>query len=69
LLQQIADASGGALLPPASVPNALAHLDAVPDVQQSVISRQPVWNRWRYLWIFMAALTIEWLARRYWRMV
>jgi hypothetical protein len=69
LLQQLADASGGAVLPPASVPAALARINAVPDIQQSIISRQPIWNRWRYLWIFIGCLTFEWLTRKYWRMI
>jgi hypothetical protein len=69
LLKQLADASDGAVLPPAAVPAALAQIDAVPDIQQSVLSRQPAWNRWGYLWIFIGCVTFEWLARKYWRMV
>jgi hypothetical protein len=69
LLNQIADASGGVLLPPASLQNALAHLNVAPDSQDTVLSRQPVWDRWSLLWVFMCCLTIEWLARRYWRML
>jgi hypothetical protein len=34
-----------------------------------MVSRQPVWNRWSYLWIVVGCLTLEWLARRYWRML
>ena len=67
LLQQLADASGGAVLPPTAVQAALAQIDAVPDIQQTVLSRQPVWNRWVYLWIFIGCVTFEWLARKYWR--
>jgi hypothetical protein len=69
LLKQIADASGGVLLPPAALQNALAHLNVAPDSQDTVVSRQPVWDRWSLLWIFIGCLTIEWLARRYWRML
>ena len=70
LLNQIADASGGMLLPPASVQNALAHLDVAPEAQDTrLLSRHPVWDSWNALWIFIGCLTIEWLARRYWRML
>jgi hypothetical protein len=69
LLQQLADASGGAVLPPAAVPAALAQVDAVPEIQQTVLSRQPIWNRWVYLWIFIGCVTVEWVVRKYWRMV
>ena len=69
LLNQLADASGGVLLPPASLQNALAHLDVAPDSQDTVLSRQPAWDRWVFLWIFIGCITIEWLARRYWRML
>jgi hypothetical protein len=69
LLHQLADASGGTLLPPASLQNALAHLNVATDSQDNVLSRQPVWNRWSLLWIFIGCMTIEWLARRYWRML
>ena len=69
LLNQLADASGGSVIGPAAVPNAVFQLNAVPDLQQTVVSRQPVWNRWSFLWVFVGCLTLEWLARRYWRMI
>ena len=69
LLHQIADAGGGVLLPPAALENALAHLNVAPDSQDTVLSRQPAWDRWVFLWIFIGCITIEWLARRYWRML
>jgi hypothetical protein len=69
LLHQLADASGGSVIEPAAVPYAVSQLNTIPDVQQTVVSRQPVWNRWSYLWIFLGCLTFEWLLRRYWRML
>jgi hypothetical protein len=69
LLKQLADASGGSVIEPAAVPNAVSQANAVPDVQPTVISRQPVWNRWSLLWVFVGCLTVEWLTRRYWRML
>ena len=35
--------------------------------QDSVLSRRPLWDSWEFLLIITACLTIEWLARRYWR--
>jgi len=69
LLHQLADASGGAVIEPAAVPKAVSQLNTIPDVQQTVVSRQPVWNRWGFLWLFVGCLTFEWLLRRYWRML
>jgi len=68
LLTQIADASGGAVLAPASVPAALSETEDIPDVQETVLHREPAWNQWGYFWIFLGCLTFEWLARKYWRM-
>ncbi len=69
LLNQIADASGGMLLPPAALQTALAHLNVTPDAEDTELSRSPVWDQWRYLWIIVGCFTIEWLARRHWRML
>jgi hypothetical protein len=69
LLGELADASGGFLTPPASLKNALAHLNTVPDVMETVLSREALWDRWIYLWLFIAFIAAEWLARKYWRMV
>jgi hypothetical protein len=68
LLNQIADASGGAVVAPAAIPAALAETQALPDVQETVIHRQPAWNRWSYLWIILSCLAFEWVLRKYWRM-
>ena len=69
LLGEIADASGGFLTQPSSLKNALAHLNTVPDVMQTIISREALWDRWLYLWLFIAFIAAEWLTRKYWRMV
>jgi hypothetical protein len=69
LLGEIADASGGSLTPPASLKNALAHLNTVPDVKENVLSVEALWDRWIYLWLFLAFVAAEWLVRKYWRMV
>jgi hypothetical protein len=69
LLGEIADASGGSLTPPASLKNALARVNTVPDISESVISREALWDRWIYLWLFIAFVAAEWLTRKYWRLV
>jgi hypothetical protein len=69
LLGELADASGGFLTQPSSLKNALAHLNTVPDIKETVISREALWDRWIYLWLFIGCIAAEWLARKYWRMV
>jgi hypothetical protein len=69
LLGEIADASGGSLTPPASLKNALAKVNTVPDVTEDIVSREALWDRWIYLWLFIAFVAAEWIARKSWRMV
>jgi hypothetical protein len=69
LLGEIADASGGFLTQPSALKNALAHLNTVPDVTETVISREALWDRWLYLWLFIGFIAAEWFTRKYWRMV
>ncbi|MCK6501189.1 MAG: hypothetical protein L6Q38_17045, partial [Nitrospira sp.] len=45
LLREIADASAGALLPPAGLKSALEQLDLEPQVTE-LTSKMPLWNRW-----------------------
>ena len=66
---ELADASGGFLTPPASLKNALARVNTVPDINETVISREALWDRWIYLWLFIAFITAEWLTRKIWRLV
>jgi hypothetical protein len=69
LLSDIADVSGGALTPPASLKNALAHVGAVPDILETKVSQEALWDQWIFLWLFVAFLGTEWIARKFWRMV
>jgi hypothetical protein len=69
LLRQIADAAGGALMSPGAVPHALTHHLRPAEVEQAVLNRRPIWNQWWLLWLFFGCLTLEWMARRYWRMI
>lgn len=69
LLNQLADASGGAVVPPAAIENALSRLDLTPETVETVLSRTPIWNRWELLALFLGCLTIEWIIRKFYRMV
>jgi hypothetical protein len=69
LLGQIADASGGAVVPPVAIENALAGMDLTPKSEEKLLSRQPMWDRWSLLWVFFLCVTMEWLARKKWGML
>lgn len=64
LAQQIADASGGQVLPPTAIAEVLEMLDLQPIVEQS-IQRQPLWVQWKYLWIVLGCLLSEWIVRKH----
>ena len=44
-------------------------VNTVPDVKETVISVEALWDRWIYLWLFIAFVAAEWLVRKYWRLV
>lgn len=64
LLQEIADASGGMVVPPTGLKAALDQLNLEPEVIENS-SRMPLWNRWDLFWIFIVCLTLEWAGRKY----
>jgi hypothetical protein len=64
LLREIADASGGMLLPPTGLKAALQQLNLEPEVLENV-KKQPLWNRWDLFWLFIACLTLEWAGRKW----
>ena len=63
LLTQIAEAAGGAIVPPTALRSAISHLDLAPIISEDV-SQQSLWDRWRFLWIFVGCLTVEWVIRK-----
>ncbi len=63
LLKQLADATGGLLLPPTAVKATMSQLDLDPKVT-STVSEQPQWTQWKYLWLFIACLGAEWALRK-----
>ena len=63
LLREIADASGGMIVPPTGLKAALEQLNLEPEVTETV-TKQPLWNRWSFFWIFIVCLTLEWAGRK-----
>lgn len=64
LAQQIADMTGGQVLPPTAVEEILALTNLEPVVTERVESR-PLWLEWKYLWIVFGCLQIEWMIRKW----
>ncbi|MCG8650568.1 MAG: hypothetical protein MI861_12100 [Pirellulales bacterium] len=65
LAGQVADLTGGQVLPPTAVAEILELTDLEPVVTHRV-QRQPLWLRWRYLWFVFGCLQTEWVIRK-WR--
>jgi hypothetical protein len=64
LLRQVADGSGGIILPPTALKSALQQLNLDPEVLEN-ITKKPLWNRWDLFWLFILCLTLEWAGRKY----
>lgn len=64
LLREIADASGGIIVPPTGLPAALKQLNLEPEVLENVTKR-PLWNRWDLLAVFIGCLAVEWSLRKF----
>jgi hypothetical protein len=63
LLKQIAEASGGRIIPPAALEEVLHVISLAPDVTELTQST-PLWNRWSHLWLIVGCFTAEWWIRR-----
>jgi hypothetical protein len=63
LAQQIADATGGQVLPPTAVGEVLAltNFDPIVSVSTEAI---PLWVQWKFLWIVFGCLFTEWAIRK-----
>ncbi len=64
LAQQIANITGGLVLPPTAVEEIIALTNLEPIVSER-IEQQPLWLEWRYLWIVFGCLQIEWIVRKW----
>jgi len=65
LANQVAQATGGQVLPPTAIEEVLALTDLDPVVTHTV-QREPLWSRWWYLWLVFGCLQSEWIIRK-WR--
>ena len=63
LMKQIAQASGGYVIPPTALAEWLTLQTGTPETI-SQIERVPLWNRWSCLWIGFVCLATEWFVRR-----
>jgi len=63
LAQQIADITGGQVIPPTAVEEILRLTNLEPEVAQKMESR-PMWLQWKYLWIVFGCLQAEWIVRK-----
>ena len=64
LAQQIADITGGQVLPPTAVEEILELTNLEPIVTERIETR-PLWLEWKYLWIVFGCLQIEWIIRKW----
>ena len=63
LLEQIAETTGGQVVPPTAVAEVLELNSLAPEVTETVV-RTPLWNRWTNLWIVLGCLFVEWIVRK-----
>lgn len=63
LLRELADASGGLVVPPTGLKAALDQINLEPQAIETT-TKKPLWNRWDLFWLFMACLTLEWVGRK-----
>ena len=63
LMKQIAEVSGGQVIPPTALAEWLTLQTGAPETI-SQVQRQPLWNRWSSLWIAFGCLATEWFIRR-----
>ncbi len=63
LLEQVAQMTGGQVIPPTAIAEVLELVSFTPDVSES-IQRKPLWNRWSNLFIVLGCLFTEWIVRK-----
>jgi hypothetical protein len=64
LLREVAEVTGGQVLPPTAIGEILELSALAPRVIENSV-RTPLWNRWQYFWIVLGCLMTEWGVRRW----
>ncbi|MFG0334782.1 MAG: hypothetical protein ACF8TS_15615, partial [Maioricimonas sp. JB049] len=64
LARQIADVTGGQVLPPTAVAEVLSLTNLDPLVTERIETR-PLWLQWKYLWLVFGCLQVEWIVRKW----
>jgi hypothetical protein len=63
LAQQIADITGGQVIPPTAIDEILKLTNLDP-ITSETVQQRPLWVQWKYLWIVFGCLQSEWFIRR-----
>ncbi len=63
LARQLAEASGGQVLPPTAVSEVLALTDLKPIISEQT-EKLPLWVQWKFLWMVFGCLFAEWVVRK-----
>lgn len=63
LLEQIAQLTGGQVVPPTAIGEVLEMVSFTPEVSETKV-RTPLWNRWSNLFIVLGCLFTEWVVRK-----
>jgi hypothetical protein len=63
LLEQVAQITGGQVVPPTAIGEVLDLVSFTPEVTEQ-IERTPLWNRWSSLFIVVGCLFTEWVVRK-----
>ena len=63
LLEQVAQMTGGQVIPPTAIGEVLELVSFTPEVIENV-ERTPLWNRWSNLFIVLGCLFTEWVVRK-----
>lgn len=63
LLAQIAELTGGQVVPPTAVSEVLQTINLSPHVTEET-SRQAMWDSWFCFWVIFICLAVEWTIRK-----
>jgi hypothetical protein len=63
LLEQVAQMTGGQVIPPTALSEVLQLVSFTPEVHET-IQRTPLWNRWSNLLLVLGCLFTEWVVRK-----